>query len=314
MNDDATRAIDELSENGCHFLRCTLDEVGKDNETGNRNAVIFAAASLEVLLKARLAIEHWTLLFDDPSKAKLSELKGGEFVSVSASKVIQRLNNVAPLDLRNDAPDKVFKLRNRVLHFAPPTDLAVRVEVAIGLNFALTFIHEHLLPHLGPRGEALAALKERIADVFRELEHFRTSRLDSLKGELGTHPTIVKCPDCDQATLVLQGNEDADTCLFCLATTPGEELAQRYVSDVLKWTWRDEADGEDYPIEACISCDAKALVSGIQVVDRPKIAFGCFSCAEVFQQEEVQRCDRCGDLMGARDESGICAGCWAAIG
>lgn len=314
MNEDAALAIDVLSENGCHFLRSTLEEVAKDDQAGNRNAVIFAAAALEVLLKARLAIEHWTLLFEEPAKAKLSELKGGDFVSVSAAKIVQRLNNVASLDLKHDAPDKVFKLRNRVVHFAPPTDLAVRVEVAIGLNFALSFIHEHLLPHLEPRrGADLAALKGQIADVFRELEHFRTSRLEGLEGELRTHSTIVRCPDCNQATLVLQGDEDEDTCLFCLATTPGEELAQRYVADILKWSWRDEADGGDHPLETCISCDAQALVSGIQAVNRPKIAFGCFSCAEVFEQAEVQRCERCGDLMGVHDETATCSACWAAI-
>lgn len=314
MNDDVALAIDVLSENGCHFLRSTLDEVGKDDQAGNRNAVIFAAAALEVLLKARLAIEHWTLLFEEPAKAKLSELKGGEFVSVSASKIVQRLNNVASLNLKNDAPDKVFKLRNRVVHFAPPTDLAVRVEVALGLNFALTFIHEHLLPHLETRRSAdLAALKEEIADVFRELEHFRTSRLESLEGFLRTHPIIVECPDCSQPTLVLQADDDEDSCLFCLATTQGEELAQRYVADVLNWSWRDVADGGEDPVHACINCDADALVAGIQVVNRPKIAFGCFSCAEMFEQGEVQRCDRCGELMAAHDETGTCSDCWAAI-
>lgn len=131
------------------------------------------AAGLEVMLKTRLAIEHWTLLFEDPARAKLSELKSGEFVSVSASKMVSRLNNVASLDLKHKAPDKVFKLRNRVVHFAPPSDLA-----------------------------------------FRELEHFRTNRLDSLTGVLGTHRTVVECPDCNQPTLVIQGDNDEDNGLF----------------------------------------------------------------------------------------------------
>lgn len=314
MNDAAALAIDVLTENGCHFLRSTLDEVARDDEAGNRNAVIFVAAGLEVLLKTRLAIEHWTLLFEEPAKARLSDLKSGEFVSVSASKLVQRLNNVASLNLKNDAPDKVFRLRNRVLHFAPPSDLAVRVEVALGLNFALTFIHEHLLPHIEAPGKGdVTALKEEIAEVFRELEHFRTSRLESLEGVLGTHPVVVECPDCNQETLVLQGDTDEDTCLFCLATTPGEELAARYVADVLNWSWRDEADGGDNPLQSCINCDAAAFVSGIQVVNRPNIAFGCFSCAEVFEHSEVQRCDRCGDLMASGDETGTCSACWSAI-
>jgi ssDNA-binding Zn-finger/Zn-ribbon topoisomerase 1 len=313
MHADAARAIEVLSENGRHFLRSTLDEIRRDNSTGNRNAVIFVAAALEVLLKTRLAIEHWTLVFDDPAKAKLSELKSGEFVSVQASKLIPRLNNVASLDLKAEVPDKVFRLRNRVVHYAPPTGLAVRVEVALGLNFALQLIHDHVLGHLQDRAHAeLTALKEEISQVFLDLDEFRTKRLTALEGALQNHGTVVECPDCNQRTLVLKSEAEEDTCLFCLAATNGEELARRYVADALHWSWRDEADGGEDPIHWCLNCDAFSLVSGVQVLNRPKIAYACFSCAEIYEHDDVDRCGRCGDVKTANEDV-ICPACWAAM-
>lgn len=315
MQDEAARAILVLSENGRHFLRSTLDEIQRDDQTGNRNAVIFVAAALEVLLKTRLAMEHWTLLFDEPARAKLSELKTGEFVSAQASKLVSRLNNVASLGLDGDAPEKIFRLRNRLVHYAPPSNLAVRVEVAIGLSFALELIHDHLLPNLRS-GESehkdLAALKEEISRVFLELDELRTKRLLLLKGELKSHGTIIACPDCSQQTLVVKGDDEGNFCLFCLVKNNGEELAQQYVSDLLHWSWRDEADGGENPIHRCFNCDVPALVAGVQVANRPKITHLCFSCAETFEAEDVVQCDRCGDLM-AQGEDSMCSDCWSAL-
>lgn len=315
MQDEAARAIKVLSENGCHFLRSTLDEIQRDDQTGNRNAVIFVAAALEVLLKTRLAMEHWTLLFDDSARAKLSELKTGEFVSAQASKLVGRLNNVASLGLDGDAPEKIFRLRNRLVHYAPPSNLAVRVEVAIGLSFALDFIHDHLLPKL-LSGESehkeLASLKEEISRVFLELDELRTKRLLLLRGELKAHGTIIECPDCSQQTLVVKGDDEGNSCLFCLVKSNGEELAQQYVSGVLHWSWRDEADGGEDPIHRCFNCDVLALVAGARVVNRPRITHLCLSCAETFEAEDVGRCDRCGSLK-AQGEDSMCSDCWSAL-
>ncbi|WP_415853341.1 hypothetical protein [Sinomonas sp. G460-2] len=313
MHHDAVHAIKVLSENGRHFLRSTLDEIGRDDETGNRNAVIFVAAAVEVLLKTRLALEHWTLLFEDPSKAKLQDLKSGEFLSVQASKLVQRLNNVAPLSLKSDSPDQVFRLRNRMVHYGPPPQLAVRVELAVGLGFALDFIHKHLLSELPTEEQTeLETLKQEITEVFSKLDEFRTDRLAALEAELNTRATTVTCPDCNQEALVIDSEDDADTCLFCLATTDGEELAQRYVSDVLWWSWKDEADGGENPLHECFNCESFALVAGAQVARRPKLTHVCFTCAAVFEAEDLGRCGRCGALKASDDEA-LCSGCWTDV-
>lgn len=314
MNTNAEQAIEALSENSRHFLRSTLDEIHKNSSAGNRNAVIFVAAALETLLKTRLVIEHWTLLFDDPAKAKIADLKTGDFVSVLASKLVARLNNVASLGIAPRVPQAIFQLRNRVVHFAPPTEIAIRTEVAMALSFALEFIHEHMLPNIQDNENAeLTKLKVEISEIFRELDDFRTKRLAELKGTLSTCSVVVECPDCAQEALSLTDDDETDTCLFCLARTDGPDLAERYVSEVLSWSWRTVADGGDELIQECINCADQAFVTTVKVVNRPQIVHACFSCAVTYEADEALSCTSCGSWMSADRDISICSDCWAAL-
>lgn len=313
MDTNAEQATEALSENSRHFLRSTLEEIRKDSPAGNRNAVIFVAAALETLLKTRLVVEHWTLLFDDPATAKIADLKSGEFVSVAAAKLVSRLNNVASLGIVAKVPRDTFQLRNRIVHFAPPTSIAIRTEVATALSFALEFIHEHMLPNLQSSDhEELSSLNEEISEMFRELDDFRTKRLSELEKALGACGVLVECPDCDQNTLSITAEDEINVCLFCLAKTAGPDLAERYASEVLSWGWRTLADGGEDIVQECMECLEQAFVTTVQVVNRPKIAHACFSCAQTYEADEVMSCTSCGNWMSADRDISICADCWSA--
>lgn len=290
-----------------------LGEIDRDTETGNRNAVVFSAAAVEVLLKTRLALEHWTLLFDDPARAKLQDLKNGDFVSVQASRLVQRLNNVASLGLETKRADQIFKLRNRMVHFGPGPKIATRLEVSRSLGFALDFLHDHLLPELpDEEQQRLEELKTELTATFAKIDDFKAGRLRDLKAELGTHAIVITCPDCQQDALVIDGDEDENRCLFCLALTGSEELAERYVSDILGWTWTSIAEGGTEPLQECIECSGHALVGPIQVVNRPKISYVCFSCATTLEETDVDWCARCGDMKRSNGDS-LCSSCWRVV-
>lgn len=303
------QAFAALSENGRHFLRSTLDEVHKDTQEGNRNAVIFVAAALEVLLKRRLAVEHWTLLFNDPATAKRSDLTRAKFVSVAASQLVTRLNNVTSNTIDTVVPGMIFELRNDIVHFAPPPDDAIRVNVAAALNFALRFIHDHMLPNLqgDERGE-LITLRDDISKTFKGLADFRTTRLEGLEKTLVHQRVLVTCPECAQATLALKPQGRTNTCLFCLAETDGTELTERYVAAILHWSFGAVGGGE-YPSQWCFECSEPSFVTGVQDARRPDIVHACFSCAAVFKAEEVERCCRCNLWMAVSTNGDECTDC-----
>lgn len=314
MNKDVQGAIRALAENGSHFLRSTLEEVEKlpDGAEGSRNAVIFMAAALEVLLKARLAAEHWTLVFDDPATAKISSLSSGDFHSVGAKQLVARLNNTALPKLPKDVPEKIFSLRNSVVHFAPPSNFAVRVEIAAGLNYILNHVNKEIEPLLADESRpAHQDLTGRITAVFISLNDFREKRLKTLEGVLSTCALLVQCPECSQPTLRLEQEKQAE-CLFCLSKFDAEVLVNEYMRSFL---WGSHEDFEWYGLGDCLECSDETLVFGVTVVRRPKIAYLCFSCTKAYGQDEITKCARCGGWMLVDDEMTACSECYlAALG
>lgn len=307
--DHEDQALAALSENGRHFLRSTLNEVHKDTSEGNRNAVIFVAAALEVLFKRRLAAEHWTLLFNDPATAKKSDLTRAKFVSVAASQLVTRLNNVTSQTIDMVVPGMIFDLRNDIVHFAPPPDDAIRVNVAAALNFAFRFIHDHMLPNLqDDERDELITLRDDIFKTFKGLADFRDTRLKELHNSLIHEAVVVTCPDCNQATLALRPKGQTNKCLFCWAQTDGEELAERYVATILHWSF-GVMGGGDYPSQWCFKCHAPSFVTGVQVARRPDIIHACFSCAAVFKAEEVKSCRHCNRWMAISTNGDECIDC-----
>jgi hypothetical protein len=89
-------------------------------ELANRpnRAAVQVYTAIELVLKARLAEEHWSLVVNkDPD---LTKFEDGDFVSVTFEEACRRLNQAVrdPLPLAaKDAFDKLRKRRNKIVHF-----------------------------------------------------------------------------------------------------------------------------------------------------------------------------------------------------
>lgn len=108
-----------LIASAADFIERAIGEV----ETAPRYAVIHFASGVELLLKARLAVEHWVLVFADPGRASRAALAGGDFRSVSPGQAMDRLDDVLDAPLSKSARrafDALSKRRNRYVHFADP--------------------------------------------------------------------------------------------------------------------------------------------------------------------------------------------------
>ncbi|NRF25490.1 hypothetical protein HRJ45_12260 [Vibrio coralliilyticus] len=109
-----TNTADKLISNGIDFLERSLNEF-KDKP---KYSIIHFAIAIEILLKARLAYEHWSLVVaKDPNKKKF---ESGDFVSVNLDETIKRLKDVVGeniSDAERGAFKKVAAHRNRIVHF-----------------------------------------------------------------------------------------------------------------------------------------------------------------------------------------------------
>lgn len=108
--------FDSLATNAFDFLHRAIGEFDK----APKYSVIHFCAAVEMLLKARLMMEHWSLVVSKPDQANLQAFKEGNFASVTLEETRTRLKNIAGEDI----PDIAFgsfqtlaKHRNKMIHF-----------------------------------------------------------------------------------------------------------------------------------------------------------------------------------------------------
>lgn len=112
-------AFDKIARNALEFLSSAISDVHKKP----RRSVVDFYAAYELILKARLVKEHWSLIFADPRIADRNKLKSGEFLSVSAKEAIRRMAKVVgscPKGADASCFETIRKHRNRLVHFHNP--------------------------------------------------------------------------------------------------------------------------------------------------------------------------------------------------
>ncbi|NUV62598.1 hypothetical protein [Streptomyces sp. CAI-85] len=187
-------------ENGLDYLVSVIEHLeSEDGPISARNlkyAVLHLAAGTEVLLKARLQIEHWSLVFAQPGTATRQALTDGSFSSCSPEETRQRLTNIVaiPFGVREKkALSDLARSRNALQHYGLVGDNAdagkAETTTAQVLNFLIGFIETHLLPHLEDQQRAEAEIAmERIRGGLHMIQAYAAERMRDLAPVLGTEP------------------------------------------------------------------------------------------------------------------------------
>ena len=110
-----------LVESALDFLRRALREIEKEP----KYSIIHFYAAIELILKARLMDEHWTLIVANREKLDWNKFTSGDFRSVSLYEADDRLRRVVRSGLSR--PEfavfkSVSKHRNRIVHFLNNAD------------------------------------------------------------------------------------------------------------------------------------------------------------------------------------------------
>jgi hypothetical protein len=261
-------------------------------------------------------------LHQDRRSYSLAGLQNGDTHTVDATTGITRLQTTVGLSITKDQADKVEGLRrfrNRAAHFAivGNADLAVRTELARGLDFTIWFLETHIRP--GAPGDEAALIDsslEDLAQVLHELTAYVAERLATLKPKLAKFTTLLACPNCLQPALTLTEGE-SPRCLLCWWEADGEDSANGYVYNVLNESeYVVIKDGGIWPVHDCPNCGDTAFVSGVELIinrdspapDGEGYAFACFTCSVQATYGEVDQCSYCGEWMFASDIL-ICGSC-----
>ncbi|WP_331739628.1 hypothetical protein OG613_44150 (plasmid) [Streptomyces sp. NBC_00015] len=310
--------------NGLDYLVSVVEHLESGDERVSardlKYAVLHLAAGAEVLLKARLQLEHWTLVFKDPGQAKRSELEDGTLKSCSPEETVQRLKDIAGAPIGDKDTSAVLKLakhRNALQHYGligPAANArAVESQAAEVLDFLIRFLDEELLPAL-PMAEMKSAEAdmERIRGGLSRIQGFVKKRMQRIRADLEPlRDRTVQCPDCDQWALVPELDHRV-ICRFCGTSQPTHDGATMYAVFVLG---RDPGAPDLFGImavESCPDCDDESLVVGARTAAAPDVpVFFCFGCARVVPG--LAHCGRCYVPFSPQEGETACSNCLRII-
>ncbi|WP_189113582.1 hypothetical protein [Pilimelia terevasa] len=279
--------------NGLDYLVTAVDYLGAAATPPGRGslkyAVLHLQAATEVLLKARLVEEHWSLVFAKPGEATREKFDEGDFNSCTLRDVFTRLEQIA--GVRNpelhEAIQRLTTTRNALTHFghlrrdvSAATVERTAAEVTMRL---LQFIHLYLRPALCEKnsdairhvGETMAALRSKLGSITSLVEH----GMRALGEELAVvAERTVECPDCRLWAFVVGKPDRFDKsplmCRFCFTEYDLPGFAESdYVSDVL-------GGRSGRPYAPCSAC-GESMVIGARTVKSPEGVALCFSCGAV---------------------------------
>lgn len=122
-NDEQFR---HLCENGLSFVSKAIEQLWDNTSHESiKYSVINFYSGLELLIKARLMHEHWTLIVDDPNKADIDDFLNGDAQTVGLQKAVMRLKKTIKLSIPPAALasfEELRKHRNRMVHFHHPVN------------------------------------------------------------------------------------------------------------------------------------------------------------------------------------------------
>jgi len=283
-----------LFENALDYLQGAADLADKDEGRSWKYALLHLVAGIELLLKARLQAEHWSLLFANVDVASEKALAEGDFASVDFRAALDRVTNITGVQLRKENRERLELLRryrNRVQHFA--IDLGrdqVLPLLGYGYHFSIEFVQQHLSEQVeGETAELLQGMTQKLTSFYE----FVSERLRELAPRLEGAYMLVGCSRCWQDTLELGGGDPR--CLFCGFTDTPDVAAS-------------EADLVAGP-ESCPECGGPCVLLYTESEDPP--GWVCFQCGVC---GDYSTCEYCGALFAGEPMPGErCPDCWKAL-
>ena len=195
--------FDGLAQNALGFLERSV----KGMESQPQYAIIDFCTAFELVLKARLMQEHWTLVCSKPSTAKLDKFLKGDFHSVTTQQAIERLGNIVKEKLDQDSIDCITSLvehRNRLVHFwdadfAEPNESTL-AQFAGELCKGWYYLERLLCYRWELVFDKHSCEIDRVSKCMRELsgylDHVYSVKEEGIRKDLSRGVKYLSCPAC----------------------------------------------------------------------------------------------------------------------
>lgn len=310
-----------LVSNAFDFLKSAIDEFN----TKPKYSVVHFSTAIELILKARLMHEHWSLIVD--GKPDLIKFQDGNFKSINFRDLISKIEGVLNEKISEDTKkcfDAISNHRNKIVHFFHQADDAVHSEkiiqeIAIEQSIGWFFLRR---------------LLEKWSDVFSEF----TGEIESLNWKMKGHKVYLKAV-FDKIKPEIQKDKKQGaiyrTCSGCCfeaskehALTSNVFEAKCRVCLIKEWVLKIDCSNCDEVVEistydagSSVECECGQVIDSETISDqldtnpvtyddyfeRPEVNCAlCISHGTVVEHEKYYICTSC---FSVEDSMAICEWC-----
>jgi len=313
----SVQVIDGLVRNAIEFLSLAM----KSLPSTPKHSVHQFAIALELLLKARLCSEHWTLIVRDPGAASADRLRTGDFVSISPAQAIERIQSICGERIpkvERDAYATVIAHRNRMLHFFlggsndGGSASATYVEQVRAWDCLIRRLTGQWSSWAGQYKQDLMAIDYSM----RTNAHYIQTKAAQVKGEIEAHQKsgdlVLKCSGCAQTAVPVALEQEfmnQGICLVCRVPMLLISVECPECKKPADFADPDEArcgncgarpGAEALAAAVALACDADQLYcvncayrSAAQTAVWLKHEAICLACAE--RHESTSQCEWCNE-------------------
>lgn len=227
-------AAKRITESAFDFLYRSVSEI----KSHPKYSVVHFATAVELILKARLMDEHWSLIVEKNSDADLDAFLAGKVRTVGPSEAIKRLRRVCGQTISVDAQSQIEKIsnhRNRMIHFFHEVGTEeASPEMVEGIAKELCLCWFYLERLLSQWGEQFVDFDKEIAQTKFEMRRIRTyltvafERLEAtIEKEKSAGKVFRECSGCGFPAAELHSYSDhlaEKSCLVCGLTEGHSEV------------------------------------------------------------------------------------------
>lgn len=331
MTGKRIKPLDRIIDNAFDFLETAIEEF----DTKPKYSIMHFCTAVELVLKARLVHEHWSLIVaDKPEKSKFEK---GDFRSITIKESIEKIRNVLGDDFPENFQESFLNIanhRNKLVHFFHDEVGKKKIarEQCTGWFYLSRLINKW--------DNTFSKYQDKIAELnkkMRKYHDFLATTYEEAKSDINKEKLsgaifkvcpscqfeackqstitdniyiykckvcifeekviIIPCSNCDEPIEISEGDGEPIRCLHC-----NHEIDPAYLSEQLDTNLAYGKDHNYMKINCAYCCTSGSVVTHN----------GYYICAECHSiSEDVGSCDWCseGQIGGGDLEFSFLDGC-----
>lgn len=310
MRDIATGIL----TNALEFLEEAAERVSSKNlnKRDLKFSILHVEGAVGLLLKSRLCLEHWALIFANVDDVDEKRLQSGDFQSLRSAQAHKRLSAIG-VDLTEHQKLLVNlrKVRNKIQHYKEDyTQEQAQSILMEALSFVVDFVHSECLSMIESNVDIELAY-QRIEQYLFSCEVYVEQRFIGIAPIIREANLVLECPSCLQDAVTPDGESEI-SCHFCHGKFQFEDFKSKWSSSM----GYHEPQGKDASIDPplfrrCPECGCEGLIEEEDGdMYPPDPAWFCVGCGCTWGQGEVHICTHCNEPYTGNGELGYCSECF----